>query len=75
MYSLEDKSSSIRKKVKAIINSSNYVLLSKEKLSPIISWRNYHRYCKMNGSVHTVVHPQESMERFNRNLTAIKPML
>jgi RNA-directed DNA polymerase len=41
-----------RKKVKLIINNSNYGAMEKaEKLAPIVrGWRNYHRYCKMNGS-------------------------
>ena len=41
-----------RHKVKAIVNNSNYgAKVKAEKLSPIIrGWRNYHRYCKMDGS-------------------------
>jgi len=41
-----------RKKVKAIINNSNYgANVKAEKLAPIVrGWRNYHRYCKMNGA-------------------------
>ncbi|MFB2981310.1 reverse transcriptase domain-containing protein [Microseira sp. BLCC-F43] len=41
-----------RQKIKAIINNSNYGASTKaEKLSPIVrGWRNYHRYCKMDGS-------------------------
>ncbi|MEM6612502.1 MAG: reverse transcriptase domain-containing protein [Cyanobacteria bacterium P01_C01_bin.72] len=41
-----------RKKVKNIINNSNYGSKVKaQKLAPVIrGWRNYHRYCKMNGS-------------------------
>ncbi len=35
-----------------IVNNSNYgALVKSQKLSPIIrGWRNYHRYCKMDGS-------------------------
>ncbi len=41
-----------RKKIKTIINCSNYGSSVKaKKLAPIIrGWRNYHRYCKMDGS-------------------------
>ena len=39
-------------KVKHIVNNSNYGAETKvSKLAPIIrGWRNYHRYCKMDGS-------------------------
>jgi RNA-directed DNA polymerase len=41
-----------RQKVKAIVNNSNYGSRVKaEKLAPIVrGWRNYHRFCKMDGS-------------------------
>jgi RNA-directed DNA polymerase len=41
-----------RKKVKAIVNSSNYgAKVKAKKLAPVIrGWRNYHRYCKINGA-------------------------
>lgn len=41
-----------RKKVKAVLSNSTYGAKVKSmKLAPIIrGWRNYHRYCKMNGS-------------------------
>ena len=40
------------KKVKNIVNSSNYGAETKvAKLAPIVrGWRNYHKYCKMDGS-------------------------
>ena len=39
-------------KVKSIINCSNYGAVDKaKKLAPIVrGWRNYHRYCKMDGA-------------------------
>ncbi|EGJ30848.1 MULTISPECIES: reverse transcriptase domain-containing protein [Moorena] len=42
----------IKKKIKAVANSSNYgAKIKAEKLAPIIrGWRNYHRNCKMDGS-------------------------
>ncbi|MBE8968970.1 reverse transcriptase N-terminal domain-containing protein [Nostocales cyanobacterium LEGE 12452] len=47
-----------RKKVKAIINNSNYgAKVKAEKLAPLVrGWRNYHRYCKMDGSKFTLWH-------------------
>ena len=45
-----------RKKVKGIVNHSNYSATVKaEKLAPVVrGWRNYHRYCKMDGSRHSL---------------------
>jgi 5-methylcytosine-specific restriction endonuclease McrA len=47
-----------RKKVKAIVNNSNYgAKVKAEKLAPIVrGWRNYHRFCKMNGSRNSLWH-------------------
>jgi group II intron reverse transcriptase/maturase len=41
-----------RKKVKAIVNNSNYgAKVKAEKLAPLVrGWRLYHRFCKMDGS-------------------------
>ena len=41
-----------RDKVKHIVNNSNYGAETKaSKLAPVVrGWRNYHKYCKMNGS-------------------------
>jgi RNA-directed DNA polymerase len=41
-----------RKKVKNIVNNSNYgATVKAEKLAYLVrGWRNYHRFCKMNGS-------------------------
>ena len=40
-----------RKKVKHIVNNSNYgATIKAEKLAPVVrGWRNYHRHCKMKG--------------------------
>jgi RNA-directed DNA polymerase len=45
-----------RKKVKAIVNHSNYgAKVKAEKLAPIVrGWRNYHRFCKMTGARHSL---------------------
>jgi group II intron reverse transcriptase/maturase len=47
-----DNFKAFREKVKAIVNNSNYGATTKaEKLAPVVrGWRNYHRYCKMDGS-------------------------
>ncbi len=47
-----------RKKVKAIVNNPALATATKaKKLSPIIrGWRNYHRYCKMDGSRFSLWH-------------------
>jgi RNA-directed DNA polymerase len=48
----EDNYKAFRKKVKHIVNNSNYGATTKaEKLAPVVrGWRNYHRFCKMDGS-------------------------
>lgn len=47
-----------REKVKAIVNNSNYgAKVKAEKLAPLVrGWRNYHRYCKMDGSRFSLYH-------------------
>lgn len=47
-----DNYKAFRKKVKHIVNNSNYGATTKaEKLAPVVrGWRNYHKYCKMDGS-------------------------
>jgi group II intron reverse transcriptase/maturase len=47
-----DNFKAFRKKVKNIVNNSNYGSKVKaQKLAPIVrGWRNYHKFCKMNGS-------------------------
>jgi RNA-directed DNA polymerase len=47
-----------RQKVKAIVNCSNYGSKVKaEKLAPIVrGWRNYHKFCKMDGSKFSLWH-------------------
>ena len=47
-----DNFKAFRQKVKHIVNNSNYgAAVKAEKLAPVVrGWRNYHRYCKLNGS-------------------------
>ncbi|WP_414621027.1 group II intron reverse transcriptase, partial [Calothrix sp. CCY 0018] len=49
-----------REKVKKIVNNSNYGSKVKaEKLAPTIrGWRNYHKFCKMDGSRFSLYHTQ-----------------
>jgi 5-methylcytosine-specific restriction endonuclease McrA len=48
----EDNYRAFRKKVKHIVNNSNYgATIKAEKLAPVVrGWRNYHKYCKMDGA-------------------------
>jgi RNA-directed DNA polymerase len=58
-----------RKKVKAIVNNSNYgAKVKAEKLAPIVrGWRNYHRFCKMDGSRNSLYHIQNrAFKVFNK---------
>ena len=47
-----DNFKAFRSRVKNIVNNSNYGAETKvSKLAPVVrGWRNYHKYCKMNGS-------------------------
>jgi RNA-directed DNA polymerase len=47
-----DNFKAFRKKVKNIVNNSNYgATVKATKLAPIVrGWRTYHRFCKMDGS-------------------------
>jgi RNA-directed DNA polymerase len=47
----QENSKAFRKKVKSIVNHSNYGAKAKaEKLAPIVrGWKNYHKFCKMTG--------------------------
>jgi len=53
-----DNFKAFRKKVKAIVNCSNYGATTKaKKLAPVVrGWRNYHRFCKMGGSKNSLYH-------------------
>ncbi len=54
----EDNFKSFRDKVKHIVNNSNYgASIKEQKLAPIVrGWRNYHKYCKMDGSRFSLWH-------------------
>ncbi|MEH1938290.1 MAG: reverse transcriptase domain-containing protein [Nostoc sp.] len=53
-----DNFKAFRKKVKHIVNNSNYGATTKaEKLAPVVrGWRNYHKFCKMDGSRNSLYH-------------------
>jgi hypothetical protein len=60
-----DNFKAFRKKVKHIVNNSSYgAKVKAEKLAPIVrGWRNYHRYCKMDGSRFLAVsHRKQSIQ-------------
>ena len=64
-----DNFKAFRKKVKFIVNNSNYGATTKaEKLAPVVrGWRNYHRFCKMDGSRNSLYHIQNRAFRvFNK---------
>jgi len=53
-----DNFKTFRQKVKHISNSSNYGATQKaRRLAPVVrGWRNYHRYCKMDGGRFSLYH-------------------
>ena len=55
-----DNFKAFRQKVKHIVNNSNYgATVKAEKLAPVVrGWRNYHRFCKMDGSRLSLYHTQ-----------------
>jgi len=60
-----------RKKIKHIIAHSNYgAKVKAEKLAPIVrGWRNYHKYCKMDGARHSLYFIQKrAFAIFNKEL-------
>lgn len=56
-----DNFKAFRKKVKHIVNNSNYGSTTKaEKLAPVVrGWKNYHKFCKMDGSRNSLYHIQK----------------
>ncbi|MHC5672384.1 group II intron reverse transcriptase/maturase [Nostoc sp.] len=64
-----DNFKAFRKKVKNIVNNSNYGATTKaEKLAPVVrGWRNYHKFCKMDGSRNSLYHVQTRVYKvFNK---------
>ncbi len=56
----EENFKAFRKKVKKIVNNSNYGANEKaKKLAPIVrGWRQYHKFCKMDGSKFSLYYVQ-----------------
>ncbi|MEG4445243.1 reverse transcriptase domain-containing protein [Microcoleus sp. AT9_B5] len=54
----EENFKAFRQKVKHIVNNSNYgAAIKAEKLAPVVrGWRNYHRFCKLDGSRFSLWH-------------------
>ena len=64
-----DNFKAFRKKVKYMVNNSSYgAKVKAEWLAPIVrGWRNYHRYCKMDGSRFSLYHIQNrAFKVFNK---------
>ncbi|KAB8330184.1 HNH endonuclease [Scytonema tolypothrichoides VB-61278] len=68
-YPSKDNFRAFRKKIKNVVNSSNYGASEKaQKLAPIVrGWRNYHRFCKMDGAKHNLHHIElRTFRKFNK---------
>ena len=68
----EENYKAFRSKVKQIVNNSNYGVETKvSKLAPIVrGWRNYHKYCKMDGARFSLWDLNHSaFKRFKRQKT------
>jgi RNA-directed DNA polymerase len=64
-----DNFKAFRKKVKHIVKNSNYgAKVKAEKLAPLVrGWRQYHRYCKMDGARNSLYHIETQAFRiFNK---------
>ena len=64
-----DNHRAFRKKVKSIVNNSNYgAIVKAEKLASIVrGWRNYHRFCKMDSARDSLYYTQyRTFKVFNK---------
>ncbi|KYC35399.1 RNA-dependent DNA polymerase [Scytonema hofmannii PCC 7110] len=64
-----DNFKTFRKKVKYIANNANYgATIKAMKLAPVVrGWRNYHRFCKMDGSRFSLYHIESrAIKVFNK---------
>jgi RNA-directed DNA polymerase len=64
-----DNFKAFHKKIKNIVNNSNYgARVKAEKLAPIVrGWRNYHRFCRMDGSRYSLYFLEDRTYRvFNK---------
>ncbi|NET69424.1 MAG: RNA-dependent DNA polymerase [Moorea sp. SIO1G6] len=60
-----DNHRNIRRKIKAVVNNSNYgAKVKAKKLAPIVrGWRNYHKYCDMGSSRDNLWHMRYTAHR------------
>jgi group II intron reverse transcriptase/maturase len=64
-----DNFKAFRKKVKEIVNNSNYgAKVKATKLAPLVrGWRQYHKYCKMDGARNSLFHiERRAFKVFNK---------
>jgi group II intron reverse transcriptase/maturase len=64
-----DNFKAFRKKVKDVVNCSNYgAVIKAKKLAPIVrGWRNYHKFCKMDGTKNSLYFIQKrAFKVFNK---------
>ena len=64
-----DNFKTFRQKVKRIVNySNNGATVKADKLAPVVrGWRNYHRFCKMDGTRNSLYHIQNrAFKVFNK---------
>ena len=74
MRSFSGQFQGFRQKVKHIVNHSNYgATVKAEKLAPVVrGWRNYHRFCKMDGSRFSLYYIQQrAFKVFNKETKKI----
>lgn len=68
-YPSHDNFKAFRKKIKTIINNSNYgAIVKAKKLAPIVrGWRNYHRFCNMDGARNSLYYTKNRAKKvFNK---------
>ncbi|MEO1374351.1 MAG: reverse transcriptase domain-containing protein [Cyanobacteria bacterium J06635_10] len=72
-YPSEENYKGFIKKIKIIINNSNYGAEQKaKKLAPIVrGWRNYHRYCQMSSARFRLWFPSNRTEKVFRKQKSI----
>jgi 5-methylcytosine-specific restriction endonuclease McrA len=75
-----DNYKAFRKKIKHIVNNSNYgATVKAQKLAPVVrGWRNYHKHCQMDGSrnslyfiqkrAYTVFNQETKQNRFSSKI-------
>jgi group II intron reverse transcriptase/maturase len=58
-YPSKDNYKAVKEKIKEVVKNSNYgARVKAKKLAPIIrGWRNYHKYCKMDG--YSLIHTEK----------------